>query len=324
MRQSILLLSFLIAFSSSAVYGTPVTEPSDPTPAKNDAPSAGLVDATTPAADLSDYALPDERLSLSLIDSSPDDSYLAVKCDSQNQLFVGGRRKLFVLKPNDDGTWKPRELVYEFPEHTWVYDIEFRGDDVFVSTVSAIYRLPGARVSTKDIKPVRLLYGIPRGHTHQCFHALAWGPNGKLFFTFGDPSWYYGDFTRPDHWAHWTFIYGPEEKQQKYNGVGAAMCINPDGTELEGYTRGLRNSCGMCFDSSWNLFTNDNDHEQFPAIYSPGRLLHIVQHAYFAWPNGWLRSKAPGRMDLLETINEDLGRYVPVLQAYYNDAGLPD
>ena len=207
MRQSILLLSFLIAFSSSAVYGTPVTEPSDPTPAKNDAPSAGLVDATTPAADLSDYALPDERLSLSLIDSSPDDSYLAVKCDSQNQLFVGGRRKLFVLKPNDDGTWKPRELVYEFPEHTWVYDIEFRGDDVFVSTVSAIYRLPGARVSTKDIKPVRLLYGIPRGHTHQCFHALAWGPNGKLFFTFGDPSWYYGDFTRPDHWAHWTFIY---------------------------------------------------------------------------------------------------------------------
>ena len=324
MRQSFLLLSFLIAFSSSAVYGTPVTEPSDPTPAKNDAPSEGLVDATTPAADQSDYALPDERLSLSLIDSSPDDSYLAVKCDSQNQLFVGGRRKLFVLKPNDDGTWKPRELVYEFPEHTWVYDIEFRGDDVFVSTVSAIYRLPGARVSTKDIKPVRLLYGIPRGHTHQCFHALAWGPNGKLFFTFGDPSWYYGDFTRPDHWAHWTFIYGPEEKQQKYNGVGAAMCINPDGTELEGYTRGPRNSCGMCFDSSWNLFTNDNDHEQFPAIYSPGRLLHIVQHAYFAWPNGWLRSKAPGRMDLLETINEDLGRYVPVLQAYYNDAGLPE
>ena len=182
---------------------------------------------------------------------------------------------------------------------------------------------PTRRVSTENIKPVRLLYGIPRGHTHQCFHALAWGPNGKLFFTFGDPSWYYGDFTRPDHWAHWTFIYGPDEKQQKYNGVGAAMSINPDGTDLQGYTRGLRNSCGLCFDSQWNLFTNDNDHEQFPAIYSPGRLLHIVEHAYFAWPNGWLRSKAPKRMDLLETINEDLGRYVPVLQAYYNDQGLP-
>ena len=282
-----------------------------------------IVTPKSTEADLSDYSLPDERLALTLVDSSPDDSYLAVKCDSENQLFVGGRRKLFVLKPNADGSWKERELVYEFPEHTWVYDIEFLGNDVFVSTVSAIYRLPNARVSTENIKPVRLLYGIPRGHTHQCFHALAWGPNGKLFFTFGDPSWYYGDFTRPDHWAHWTFIYGPDEKQQKYNGVGAAMSINPDGTDLQGYTRGLRNSCGLCFDSQWNLFTNDNDHEQFPAIYSPGRLLHIVEHAYFAWPNGWLRSKAPKRMDLLETINEDLGRYVPVLQVYYNDLGLP-
>ena len=274
-------------------------------------------------ANLADYTLPDADLKLTLIDISPDDSYLAVKSDSENQLFVGGRRKLFVLRPNEDGTYQERRLVYEFPEHTWVYDIEFLGDDVFVSTVSAIYRLPNARVDQTDVKPVRLLYGIPRGHTHQCFHALAWGPNGKLFFTFGDPSWYYGDFTRPDHWAHWTFVYGPDEKQQKYNGVGAAMCINPDGTELEGYTRGLRNSCGLCFDSQWNLFTNDNDHEQFPAIYSPGRLLHITQHAYFAWPNGWLRSKAPERMDLLETINEDLGRYVPVLQTYYNEDVLP-
>lgn len=275
------------------------------------------------SASLADYSLPDQALKLTLVDSSPDDSYLAVKSDSEGQLFVGGRRKLFVLRPNDDGTYQQRRLVYEFPEHTWVYDIEFLGNDVFVSTVSAIYRLPNARVEHDDVKPVRLLYGIPRGHTHQCFHALAWGPNGKLFFTFGDPSWYYGDFTRPDHWAHWTFVYGPDEKQQKYNGVGAAMCINPDGTELEGYTRGLRNSCGMCFDSQWNLFTNDNDHEQFPAIYSPGRLLHITQHAYYAWPNGWLRSKAPERLDLLETLNEDLGRYVPVLQTYYNEDVLP-
>jgi len=182
------LFSFLLYVA--VITPTVVAAPNELGQPKNEK-STDLVEATTKTeADLSDYALPDERLSLSLVDSSPDDSYLAVKCDSQNQLFVGGRRKLFVLKPNDDGTWKPRELVYEFPEHTWVYDIEFRGDDVFVSTVSAIYRLPGARTSTKDIKPVRLLYGIPRGHTHQCFHALAWGPNGKLFFTFGDPSWY--------------------------------------------------------------------------------------------------------------------------------------
>lgn len=102
------------------------SDPNDPAGVGN----KGLIEATTKSeADLSDYALPDDHLSRSLIDSIPDDSYLAVKCDSQNQLFVDDRRKQFVLKPYDDGTWKPRELVYEFPEHTWVYDIEFRGDD---------------------------------------------------------------------------------------------------------------------------------------------------------------------------------------------------
>jgi len=137
-RISILVLLF-IAVSTPTAHTAALNDPSEPSGASN----RDLLEATTSSeADLSDYALPDERLGLSLIDSSPDDSYLAVKCDSQNQLFVGGRRKLFVLKPNSDGTWKPRELVYEFPEHTWVYDIEFRGDDVFVSTVSAIYRLP--------------------------------------------------------------------------------------------------------------------------------------------------------------------------------------
>ena len=74
-------------------------------------------------------------------------------------------------------------------------------------TVSAVYRIVGGRIKREGLKPERLLWGVPNGHVHQCFHACAWGPEGDLYVSMGDPLWYYGDFTRPDHWGHWTMFF---------------------------------------------------------------------------------------------------------------------
>jgi putative heme-binding domain-containing protein len=248
----------------------------------------------------------------------------------------------------------PRRLLFEFPDHTWVNDIEIRGDDLYVVTVSAVYRIPGGRVKREALKPERLLWGVPNGHVHQCFHACAWGPEGDLYVSMGDPVWYYGDFSRPDHWGHWTMFYkrGPEADAQKsttssptkddrqtnedplrakiksewasmaYNGVGAVFRIRPDGTDLRSFARGLRNPCGLCFDNKWNLFTNDNDHEGIPALYTPGRLIHVTEGSYWSWPRGWTKSRTPDRADLLPMVNDEMGRAVPVLQTYYADGYL--
>src|SRR5205807_473614 len=61
-----------------------------------------------------------------------------------------------------------------------------------------------------------------------------------------------------------------------------------------------------------------------PALYVPGRLLHITPHADFGWPRGWMPSKTPDRADLLETMFDGMGRAVPVLQSYYDETLLPD
>src|SRR5439155_11883240 len=70
------------------------------------------------------------------------------------------------------------------------------------------------------------------------------------------------------------------------------------------------------------LFGNDNDHESLPSDYVPGRLIHITPHAYFSWPRGWLVEKQSWRADLLDTLNPELGRFVPTAQIYYDDAFL--
>jgi hypothetical protein len=38
-----------------------------------------------------------------------------VKCDSQGQLFVGGREGLWVFEPEGSGRFKPRRELYRFP-----------------------------------------------------------------------------------------------------------------------------------------------------------------------------------------------------------------
>ncbi|HLQ43385.1 MAG TPA: hypothetical protein VK137_01540, partial [Planctomycetaceae bacterium] len=279
------------------------------------------------AAPPADYAPADPGLRLELLDSSPDESFLSIRCDGLGRLFVGGREAVFRYDPDDKGGYKPRVELFRFPPHSWAYDLELRGSDLYVLTMNALYVLPDGAIKTEGLKPKRLLWGVPAGHVHQCFHGLAWGPEGDLYVSMGDPLWYYGDFERPDHWGHWTF-FTPDAKSENgwkrnpYNGVGAVFRIRPDGTGFQTVATGLRNSCGLVFDSNFNLFTNDNDHEGLPHAYVPGRLNHIVPHAYFAWPRGWMPHITPERADLLDTMTTGLGRAVPVGQSYYDDTFL--
>ncbi len=164
--------------------------------------------ATSFAEDL-DYSVTDPELKVVKLDSSPDASFLSVRTDTTGRIFVGGRKTLYVYDLDEAGKYKPRHLLCDFPDHTWVNDIEIRGDDVYVVTVSAVYRLPGARLKREGVTPERILWGVPNGHVHQCFHACAWGPEGDLYVSMGDPLWYYGDFSRPDHWGYWTMFFKP-------------------------------------------------------------------------------------------------------------------
>lgn len=280
-----------------------------------------------------DYVVPDPALKVVRLDTSEKESFLAVKADSEGRIFVGSRAALFVYDGKPGLTLPPRTELVRFPDHTWVYDIEFRGDDVYVLTVSALYVIPEGRVKRTGLQPKRLVWGVPLGHVHQCFHGMTWGPEGDLYFATGDPLWYYGDFNRPDHWGHWTMFSRPadpkkaargEWERTPYNGVGAVFRCKADGSGLKVVARGLRNSCGLVFDKHWNLFTNDNDHESMPAEYVPGRLNHVTPHSYFSWPRGWMKSKTPDRADLLDTMITTMGRAVPVGQWYYDDPILPE
>ncbi len=269
----------------------------------------------------SDYKPADPRLKAVLVDRSPDESFVALKADTQGRLFVGGREALFVYEPDDKGGYKARRELFRFPPDAWVAGVEVRGDDLYVLTASALYRFPGGRVKRDGLTPERLVWGLPLD-LHVSYHCLAWGPEGDLYFNHGDPLLNYGDFQRPDHWGHWT-VYGPRGEKTPYTGNGGVFRVRPDGSGFRAVAGGLRGPFGLTFDRHWNLFTNDNDHESRPDLYTPGRLLHVTPHVDFGWPRGWIASKTPERADLVEAMSNTPGRSVPVGMCYYDDPFLP-
>jgi len=265
----------------------------------------------------------DSKLKAVLIDRSPDDAYMAVKADGAGRLFVGGREAVFVFEPDGRGGFQPRRELLRFPPDSIIIGLEYRGDDLYVLTVNALYVIPGGRTRRDNLRPKRLLWGVPQD-LHVSFHCLAWGPEGALYLNHGDPLLNYGDWSRPDHWGHWTLYTGPSELKVPYTGSGAVLRIQPDGSGLRVVARGLRGPVGLAFDQSWELFTNDNDHESMADRYAPARLLHVTPHADFSWPRGWMASKSPDRADLLEPVSSAMGRGVPVDLAFYDEALFPD
>src|SRR5262249_39732393 len=156
-----------------------------------------LIGTAALAAEEVDYACPDPELKVVRLDSATTESFFSVRADTEGRLFVGAREALFVYEPNERGGYAPRREILRFPDHTWVNDIEIRGNDLYVITVTALYRVPEGRVKRERLTPQRLVWGVPLGHVHQIFHALAWGPEGDLYFSMGDPWTGYGDFNRP-------------------------------------------------------------------------------------------------------------------------------
>ncbi|MGD9646895.1 MAG: hypothetical protein AB7U73_14375, partial [Pirellulales bacterium] len=132
-------------------------------------------------ADELNYAPANPAHKLVRLDRSPDESFLAVRLDTAGRIFVGGREALFVYEPAADGSYQPRRELFRFPPHSWLSDIEIRGDDLYVMTSPALYRLPGARLKRDDVTAERIVWGRPVD-LHVSCHSLAWGPEGWLSF----------------------------------------------------------------------------------------------------------------------------------------------
>jgi len=193
----------------------------------------------------------------------------------------------------------------------------FRGDDLYAVVNERLGGGPGLyRVRDSDgdgsLDAVELLRTIPGDPGEHGPHAVELGPDGMLYVLCGnhnplpDPErstivrrWG-EDHLQPRMWdasGHAVGILAP----------GAWICrTDPDGTEWEVVSIGMRNPYDLAFTPEGELFTYDADMEWDMGTpwYRPTRLAHATSGSEFGWRSGsgkwpeWYPDSLPAACDL--------------------------
>ncbi len=142
-----------------------------------------------------------------------------------------------------------------------------RRGQVWFTNIPSVWKFTGdTRAETRT--EISRGYGVRFNFTGHDLHGLAWGPDGKLYFSVGDRG---------------------ANVKTKEGGViavpdsGAIFRCQPDGSQLELVMTGLRNPQSLVFTENGDLFTGDNDCDQG----DEERLVHIVEGGDAGWRVGY-------------------------------------
>jgi len=138
--------------------------------------------------------------------------------------------------------------------------------DVYFTCIPNLWKLKDTDGDGKADTREALLtgFGVNCAFLGHDLHGLAWGPDGKLYFSVGDRGYH---VTSKEGGTH----SGPR--------MGAVFRCNPDGTDFEVVHRGLRNPQELAFDQYGNLFADDNNCDK--GDYA--RLVYVVEDGNSGW-----------------------------------------
>lgn len=181
-------------------------------------------------------------------------------------LFVGtrGEGKVYaVLDRNGDN--RADQVITLAAGLNMPNGVAFRGDALYVAEVNRILRYDGieARLSNPP-KPVAINSGFP-SDTHHGWKFIRFGPDGLLYVPVGAPC----NICEPDP-ARYAAIFR----------------IRPDGTGMEQFARGVRNTVGFDWDpATGELWFTDNGRDWLGNDRPPDELNH-APHAgmHFGFP----------------------------------------
>ena len=141
---------------------------------------------------------------------------------------------------------------------------------VWFANIPEISELEGIdkKGHAKSKKTFSYGYGVRFSYTGHDLHGLILGPDGKLYFSFGDRG---------------ASVKTKEGKTLAYPDEGAVFRCNQDGTELEMVHHGLRNPQELAFDEFGNLFTGDNDFDHG----DHERWVYVVEGGDSGWRVGY-------------------------------------
>lgn len=180
--------------------------------------------------------------------------------------------RVVVLEDTDgDGVADGRKLLAEWNEMAsgLVAGVEAREGTIWATSIPSVHRIedPDRDGVAESVEVLATGFGVKTSLIGHDLHGLAWGPDGKLYFSMGDRGY------------HVTLADGRVLEPKLGPGRGAVFRMNPDGSQLEVFATGVRNPQELAFDDHGNLFTGDNNGDGGDAA----RIVYVVEGGETGW-----------------------------------------
>lgn len=240
----------------------------------------------------------------------------AMAFDLRGRLFVGQGPQY--RKPQPDTPGDRVTLLFDLDAdgvadkaHTFaegfnsIQGLAWRGDELWIANapdLTVVRDVDGDDVADE----YRRIYG-GLGNLEHGLHGLVFAPDNRLYMSKGN-SRGYNDLTSPERYlapAAFTDLWGmppvsgaPQIPESKVDSVetyrrgyhkpsddwgteGGVLRCRPDGSQIEVYSRGMRNLWDLDFDSDFNWVGTDQDQD------GGDRILNPFAGAHFGWGHPW-------------------------------------
>jgi len=196
-----------------------------------------------------------------------------------------GDRIIILEDTNGDGFADKETVFYQGPEINAALGICALGNRAIVSCSPNIYIFTDTNGDGKaDTKEI-LFSGISGVDHDHGVHAVTFGPDGKLYFNFGNEGKQLKD-------KNGKPVFDPDGNQINNHGrpyrQGMAFRCNPDGTQVEVLAHNFRNPYEVAVDSFGTLWQSDNDDDGNRSV----RVNYLMEHGNFGYSDemtgaGW-------------------------------------
>src|ERR1043165_7691892 len=226
-----------------------------------------------------------------------------------------GDRIVILEDTNGDGMADRTKVFYQDPSVNAALGICVLGNRVIVSSSPNVFILTDSDGDGVADKRELLFTGISGADHDHAVHAFVFGPDGKLYFNFGNAS---GQLRRPPPSLKEIPLHGvlPKEEIAKAELVrdiegneirdkgkpfrqGMAFRCNLDGSELEVLAHNFSNNYELCVDSFGTVWQSDNDDDGNRGV----RINYVMEFGNFGytdevtgagWNDGWKKAQAKG------------------------------
>ena len=167
-----------------------------------------------------------------------------------------GDRILIIEDTDGDAIADKKTTFYQGRDIDSAHGICVLGDRAIVSANDSVFILIDTDGDLKADKKEILFTGIGGTQHDHGIHAFVFGPDGKLYFNFGNA----GKQIKDKNGKPIVDMAGNEvtDKLKPYN-QGMIFRCNMDGSEFETLAWNFRNNWEMCIDSFGSIWQSDND-----------------------------------------------------------------